>query len=654
MSTETGSRIYQRGTKGGTRIRRICPFLLLMGCVALLSLSATAQITRTQIIDNGTPYLSFTWNADSCNLWSGTYCGGANIYHAPWVVAGANSAMPYCWGGWSTLTEFGDILSTCKSGGQVCSAAGGGCSGFPGAPLSCAGGHDCSGFVSRAWELAEKHSTSTLPSVSLPITSTSVQPGDVYNIAGSHVRLVFANNGSSITVMESSGADWKCAYHTYTPVQLSSYTPRCYYQVEGGCPVSCGNDDCANALTLYSHPDCINTLCSVDFATPDNFTVVPSCDDFSPPDSIEGAGVFFTFTPVMTADYTITVTPTGELDAVLVVYEGGCGVLQEVTCEDTPGGVGVITVLQANLAAGITYTIRVYDYGQWAPPIGMGGFNICITGPPSPPGPPQAKPATDIQQAGFTANWKTPSGADGYRLDVAADSNFTGYVPGYEDKDVGNAASHAVTGLTGNTTYYYRVRAYNLGGISGNSNAIMVSTAYLQLTGCPSVDLPSGEGSFVLSVDATMPWDAFQNAPWVFCLPAGGNGSTQVTVAYEANTSPDSRTCTILFLGGGLADTCIIKQKGQAGGMESHPTDGLTIYPNPAKDLLYIKTGNIDIKVLEARILDLGGRAVYSIEPTGGDGDTLEISLQSLSEGPYILQLCTSRGVFYKKVMINK
>ena len=55
------------------------------------------------------------------------------------------------------------------------------------------------------------------------------------------------------------------------------------------------------------------------------------------------------------------------------------------------------------------------------------------------------------------------SGATGYRLDVATRNNFTpnSFVNGYNNLDVGNATSRSVTGLNANTTYYYRVRAYN-------------------------------------------------------------------------------------------------------------------------------------------------------------------------------------------------
>jgi hypothetical protein len=61
-------------------------------------------------------------------------------------------------------------------------------------------------------------------------------------------------------------------------------------------------------------------------------------------------------------------------------------------------------------------------------------------------------------------------------LDVSTSSTFVTYVPGYQNLDVGNVTSRNVTGLTRNTNYYYRVRAYNGNGTSPNSNVIKVKT----------------------------------------------------------------------------------------------------------------------------------------------------------------------------------
>jgi len=76
-------------------------------------------------------------------------------------------------------------------------------------------------------------------------------------------------------------------------------------------------------------------------------------------------------------------------------------------------------------------------------------------------------------------------GATGYRLDVATNNSFTNYVTGYQNLDVGNALSRSVAGLSTGTIYYYRVRAYNGNGTSGNSNVVSVTT--LPPTGRPVV-----------------------------------------------------------------------------------------------------------------------------------------------------------------------
>ena len=95
-----------------------------------------------------------------------------------------------------------------------------------------------------------------------------------------------------------------------------------------------------------------------------------------------------------------------------------------------------------------------------------------------PPPAPVATAATNVQAISFSANWNASSGADGYVLDVATDSGFTSFVSGYEDLDVGRRLDVSVANwpISPSTTYYYRVRAYNGNGTSGNSNTISLTT----------------------------------------------------------------------------------------------------------------------------------------------------------------------------------
>ena len=81
-----------------------------------------------------------------------------------------------------------------------------------------------------------------------------------------------------------------------------------------------------------------------------------------------------------------------------------------------------------------------------------------------------------MTNSSFTANWSSVSGAIGYRMDVSTKQSFSSYVQGYQDLNVGNSTSYSVTGLHANTSYYYRLRAYNGNGTSPNSNIISVKT----------------------------------------------------------------------------------------------------------------------------------------------------------------------------------
>lgn len=87
--------------------------------------------------------------------------------------------------------------------------------------------------------------------------------------------------------------------------------------------------------------------------------------------------------------------------------------------------------------------------------------------------------ATSAQAIGFnsfTARWGEVAFVQNYLLDVATNSGFTSFVPGFQNRNVGNVTNFQVTGLTGNTTYFYRVRAATSCNTSGNSNTISVTT----------------------------------------------------------------------------------------------------------------------------------------------------------------------------------
>ncbi len=361
-------------------------FILLL---TISTLNLYSQISRTQIINNAVTFTAFNWTATSCNIWSGTSCGGGNIYTAPWITsAGSYTALPYCWGGWSSLAEYATAISNCKSAGQVCSASGGGCSGVPSAPLSCAGGQDCSGFVTRAWERTTKYSTSSLPNISSPISLSQSQPGDIVNLAGSHVRLVETNYGNgNYRVIEASGADWKVAYHTYTAIQLSSYDPRCANSniVIGGCGVVdtllCDNDNSCgppNPINLAINSSCVSTSCSTIGATSQSpdipFNGGATCSSLYQSGRYDD-DVWFSITTADTMPITITVNPTsGNLDPCVGVYSGVCSAPTQIACADLYGN-----MLQEQLTfvptTSTTYLIRVFGYDISAY---SGDFDICV------------------------------------------------------------------------------------------------------------------------------------------------------------------------------------------------------------------------------------------------------------------------------------
>jgi hypothetical protein len=119
--------------------------------------------------------------------------------------------------------------------------------------------------------------------------------------------------------------------------------------------------------------------------------------------------------------------------------------------------------------------------------LALGGTSLFVCSPLSavwrrplyeviPPDVPVATPALNVSATGFTATWNLSAGAAKYLVDVSTDTAFGTFVTGYNGLDVGNVLQSPVTGLVPQTKYFYRVRATNGVGPSGNSNTISVIT----------------------------------------------------------------------------------------------------------------------------------------------------------------------------------
>lgn len=91
------------------------------------------------------------------------------------------------------------------------------------------------------------------------------------------------------------------------------------------------------------------------------------------------------------------------------------------------------------------------------------------------PSPVESVYIDEITETSAGISWQTTTGATSYRLDLATDAQFKHILPGYNNLYVQDTTV-AITGLTGDTTHYVRIRAENAEGQSINSNVVNFTT----------------------------------------------------------------------------------------------------------------------------------------------------------------------------------
>lgn len=156
---------------------------------------------------------------------------------------------------------------------------------------------------------------------------------------------------------------------------------------------------------------------------------------------------------------------------------------------------------------------------------------------------PVASAATNMQTTSLSANWNSVTGATVYYLDASTASDFSSFVTGYNNLNVGNVLTYSVTGLTCNTAYYYRVRAGSACGAGINSNIITASTAACFTCGSPFTDVRDGKSYNTILIGSQC-WMA-QNLDYGTYVAISGSAQAAGTKFCQNLSGVNDATCPI-------------------------------------------------------------------------------------------------------------
>jgi acid phosphatase type 7 len=139
-------------------------------------------------------------------------------------------------------------------------------------------------------------------------------------------------------------------------------------------------------------------------------------------------------------------------------------------------GTNAVSYSATGLTASTTYHYRVMSFNDAGNSQFSNTANAATSAaPPALPAAPSGLVATTVSRTQINLSWVDNSGNEtGFKIERCKGANCTNYVE--VSQSGANVTTFADNGLTRNTTYRYRVRAFNAGGNSGYSNAASAKT----------------------------------------------------------------------------------------------------------------------------------------------------------------------------------
>ncbi len=164
--------------------------------------------------------------------------------------------------------------------------------------------------------------------------------------------------------------------------------------------------------------------------------------------------------------------------------------------------------------------------GGWS---GAYSFTTIVAAPPTPTLSSPTNGLTGVSIS-LTLSWNASAGAATYELQVSTDPTFT---TTFYDNSSLTGTSQAISGLSNNTLYYWRVDATNAGGTSGWSTPTWSFTTIVAAPPTPTLSSPTN-GLTGVSISPTLSWNASAGAA-TYELQVS-TSSTFATTVYDNST----------------------------------------------------------------------------------------------------------------------
>jgi hypothetical protein len=107
----------------------------------------------------------------------------------------------------------------------------------------------------------------------------------------------------------------------------------------------------------------------------------------------------------------------------------------------------------------------------------------------------------------------------------------------------------------------------------------------------------------------------------------------------------------------GLTGTYLLQMdidRGSVGINDLDVVSGIRVFPNPARDQVTVDLSSLPAKARRVELLDAQGRVVLVPATNPTSGELMNIRLEGIAEGPYVLRITTDAGIATERLIIAK